>query len=285
MTAKAEPNVSPNVDRATIDSFSDEWSRFDQSQLPASERERSFNEYFSIFPWHLLSPAAEGFDMGCGSGRWALHASPRVGRLNCIDPSEAALQVARRNLASCGNVHFICASTDKIPLERESQDFGYALGVLHHIPCTADAMRNCVELLKPGAPFLAYLYYRFDNRPAWFRMIWHVSNFMRSRICILPKQLKFIATDIIALVVYLPLSRFAALVERLGLSNQHIPLRYYARRSFYTIRTDSRDRFGTPLERRFTRAEIEIMMGAAGLTQIRFADHEPFWCAVGLKKE
>jgi len=49
------------------------------------------------------------------------------------------------------------------------------------------------------------------------------------------------------------------------------------------MRTDARDRFGTPLEQRFTREEIDGMMRSAGLTDVVFSDSEPFWCAVGVK--
>ena len=49
------------------------------------------------------------------------------------------------------------------------------------------------------------------------------------------------------------------------------------------MRTDSRDRFGTPLEKRFTRLEIKKMMQSAGLKEIEFSDRIPFWCAVGIK--
>jgi len=49
------------------------------------------------------------------------------------------------------------------------------------------------------------------------------------------------------------------------------------------MRTDSRDRFGTPLEQRFTRSEIKAMMLAAGLEDINFSDRFPFWVAVGKK--
>jgi hypothetical protein len=35
--------------------------------------------------------------------------------------------------------------------------------------------------LLSGAPFLLYLYYRFDNRPAWFRALYKVSNFDQRR--------------------------------------------------------------------------------------------------------
>jgi hypothetical protein len=50
------------------------------------------------------------------------------------------------------------------------------------------------------------------------------------------------------------------------------------------MRTDALDRFGTPLEQRFTRAQITKMMTAAGLENIRFSDGFPFWCAVGFKR-
>jgi hypothetical protein len=50
------------------------------------------------------------------------------------------------------------------------------------------------------------------------------------------------------------------------------------------MRTDSRDRFGTPLEQRFTREEIYSMMISAGLTDIKFSDQAPYWCVVGFKK-
>ena len=50
------------------------------------------------------------------------------------------------------------------------------------------------------------------------------------------------------------------------------------------MRTDSRDRFGTPLEQRFTRNEIAAMMESAGLDDVRFSDRAPFWCAVGIKR-
>jgi hypothetical protein len=47
------------------------------------------------------------------------------------------------------------------------------------------------------------------------------------------------------------------------------------------MRTDSLDRFGTRLEHRFTRAEIEAMMKATGLVDIRFRDDTPYWVACG----
>jgi SAM-dependent methyltransferase len=222
--------------------------------------------------------------MGCGSGRWAKLVAPRVGKLNCVDPSAIALGVTRRNLEGFGNVNLINAGVSDCPIVAGSQDFGYSLGVLHHIPDTTAAMKACVKLLKPGAPFLVYLYYRFDNRPPWYSAIWKISNVLRliiSRMADLPKS---IATDIIAALIYFPLSRIARLGEWFGLKVDSWLLSSYRGYSFYTMRTDSRDRFGTPLEQRFTRREIEAMMVDSGLEKIIFSERFPFWCAVGSKK-
>ena len=156
--------MSRNLDQRTVTSFGDEWSRFDQSELPDAEAAVRFDEYFAVFPWERLPADARGFDMGCGTGRWARLVAPRVAHLHCIDPS-SALDIARRALAHVDNVSFHHASAEDAPLRPASQDFGYALGVLHHVPDTAAALRACVGMLKPGAPFLLYLYYAFDNRP------------------------------------------------------------------------------------------------------------------------
>jgi SAM-dependent methyltransferase len=277
-------NVSRNVHEKTVSAFGDEWSTFTQSGLAEDELSRMFEAYFEIFPWEDLPPDAEGFDMGCGSGRWARLVAPRVGRLHCIDASSQALNVARRNLSGRANVTFHHATTDSAPLPPGECDFGYSLGVLHHVPDTAAALRDCVRLLRPGAPFLVYLYYRFDNRPAWYRGIWRVSDLLRRGVHRLPGRAKTLLTDALALLVYWPLSRAARLLERIFGGAGQFPLANYSRSSLHTLRTDSRDRFGTPLEQRFTRAEIAGMMRAAGLTDIRFSDAPPYWCAVGRAK-
>ncbi len=272
-----------NIDPKTVSSFGDEWSKFDQSGLDEAEHSTLFETYFSIFPWDSLPDEATGFDMGCGSGRWAMLVAPRVGSLSCIDPSLDALEVARRNLKHLTNIKFLNASVSDQPLPIESQDFGYSLGVLHHVPDTASALRDCVKMLKPGAPFLVYLYYRFDNRPAWFVFAWRLSDFVRRFISSLPGRAKSILTDVLAAIIYFPLARLARFGEKLGLNVDRWLLSSYRHNSFYTMRTDSRDRFGTPLEQRFTRSEILSMMRDAGLQDIQFSESVPFWCAVGRK--
>lgn len=275
------PAESRNIDDQVVDGFGDEWTRFDQSALSAEEVQEVFDAYFAVFPWNDLPPLAVGFDLGCGSARWARLVAPRVGRLHCIDASAAAIEIARRALAGHANCELYVASVDQIPLPDGSADFGYSLGVLHHVPDTRAGLRDCVLKLKPGAPFLVYLYYRFDNRPRWYAMLWRTTELARHVVSRMPKPLRYAISQILAATVYWPLARLARLGESLGLDVGSFPMSFYRDRSFYVMRTDALDRFGTQLEQRFTRAEIQEMMLGAGLTNIVFSEGAPFWCAVG----
>ena len=274
----------PNIDPKTVQGFGKEWPAYTQVALEAAEQTRMFDLYFSIFPFDELPAGAEGFDLGCGSGRWAELALRRVGHLHCIDPSEQALAVARTRMATENNVSFHLAGVDDIPLADGSQDFGYSLGVLHHVPDTAAGLKACVAKLKPGAPFLVYLYYSFDNRPGWFRWLWGASDVIRRRVSKMPFGIRKGLTSLIAGAVYWPLARTAKLGDRLGMETDAFPLSAYKDSSFYTMRTDSLDRFGTRLEHRFSRAEIEKMMIEAGLEQVRFSESMPYWVAVGRRR-
>lgn len=273
-----------NIDRDTVRDFGLEWQRFDQSGVTAPEMARMFAEYFAVFPWDTLPPGATGFDAGCGTGRWAALVAPRVGRLYCIDASVEALAVARDRLRPLTNCSLHAATLDAIPLPDDSQDFGYSLGVLHHLPDPEVGLAACVKKLKPGAPMLIYVYYAFDNRPAWFRLLWRMSDIVRRAVSAAPFRVKSAVADIIAALIYWPLARGARLAERLGCNIAHFPLSAYRWRSYYSLRTDALDRFGTRLEHRMTAAEITAMMERAGLADIRFSPSVPFWCAVGRKR-
>lgn len=279
-------DATQNVDPDVAAGFGHEWSTFRQgeNELSPADREAIFRSYFRIFPWSELPSNPVGIDVGCGSGRWSVMVAPKVGHLHLVDASAEALSVARQNLAHAANVSFHLASVDNIPVDDNSLDFAFSLGVLHHVPDTAAAIRAVAAKLKAGAPFLIYLYYALDNRPWWYRAIWRFSNFLRKGISSLPPTVRLIISQIIAAVAYWPLARFAARVERVGFSPAAIPLEFYRHRSFYVMRTDAYDRFCTSLEQRFTRRQIEQMLSGAGFGEIRFSDETPYWCAVARKR-
>jgi SAM-dependent methyltransferase len=273
-----------NVDDWTVDGYGGQWSTFDHGAFDEVELQTYFDLYFKIFPWHELPKDAVGFDAGCGTGRWARLAAPRVGRLHCVDASARALAVAQQNLASLGNCDFHNASLADMPMPDGSMDFGYSLGVLHHIPDTEAGLAAIVRKLKPGAPLLVYIYYALENRSALFRAAFHASEVMRRRTSVLPYPVRLAISQVMAGTVYWPMARLARVLEDLGANVDGLPLSAYRRRSFYALRTDAMDRFGTKLVHRYSRDEIREMMQRCGLERTEFQEGSPYWVAVGRRR-
>ena len=277
-----------NLDLKVARGFGREWSTFrqDPDHLSRAQRQAIFDDYFRIFPWHLL-PAGGGIglDVGCGTGRWSVLVAPRVEHLHLLDPSAEALNVAKENLRDINNVSYHLNSVATIPLPPKSLDFAFSLGVLHHVPDTEAAIAAIADKLKTNAPFLIYLYYALDNRPIWYRLLWRITDLARFVVSRLPHPLRLVISQAVAALIYWPVARFARLVSPRGRSAGTLPLSYYADKSFYVMRTDAYDRLCTRLEKRFRRDEIERMLAQTGFKNVTFSSKQPFWCAVGIRSD
>jgi SAM-dependent methyltransferase len=271
---------SENIDAGVVADFGEEWKKFAVHNDESVKELRK--EYFDIIDETLVNTYM--IDIGCGSGRWTDYFVDKAGFIEAIDPSDAVM-VASNMLGNKSNVRITKASVDTIPWDDETFDFGMSIGVLHHIPDTKKALISCVKKIKKGGYFYVYLYYRFDNRGIVFKTVFYLSNILRLIISRMPKGLKRFTCDVLAVLIYWPLSRFAGLLHKLNLHNlaKKIPLEPYYNKPFYNLRNDCLDRFGTRLEQRFLRSEIEAMMQDAGLTDIKFGEKSAFWHAVGRK--
>ena len=152
------------------------------------------------------------------------------------------------------------------------------------MPDTLAGIKSCAITLKQNAPFLIYLYYNFENRSFLFKCIWKVSDLLRRVISILPSKVKLLVAALIAFLIYFPLARLSLILEKLGVDVKEMPLSYYRDRHYYFMRTDALDRFGTRLEKRFSRQEITSMMIKAGFKDMQFSDNAPFWVCLARKK-
>lgn len=265
-----------NIDHATVEGFGQEWAAFDQSTLSDSERSDIFEKYFSLVDWSRRP--ARALDMGCGSGRWSVLVAPRVDSLVLADASSQALGVARFNVKAA-NASFVECTPETLPFPDGNFDLIFSIGVLHHVPNTAEALRSLARKLASGGTMLVYIYYAFDNRPLWYWFLWKATDIFRRVLCNSPFIVRRILAEVIAAFVYWPLARAAKCLP-VPLS---WPLKFYADRSFYTMRTDALDRFGTRVEHRFTKGQITAMMQNAGLVEILFSSSEPFWVVSATK--
>ncbi|MEO8765780.1 MAG: class I SAM-dependent methyltransferase [Ginsengibacter sp.] len=269
-----------NIDKRVVGEFGEEWLKFNvfSDKLINAAAE----EYFDIVDDSMVNKETYALDIGCGTGRWTKFLSAKAGFIEAVDPSDAIF-AADKLLRDVPNVRLTKASVDTLPFPDETFDFAMSIGVLHHIPDTQQAMNDCVKKVKRGGHFYVYLYYNLDKRGWVFTSLFKLSDVLRSLICKLPGALKKVICDILAITIYLPLVLWVKILLFLGFTKfaKQMPLSAYHNKSFFVIRNDALDRFGTRLEQRFSAEQVTAMMKNAGLTNIIISPGVPYFHAVG----
>lgn len=271
-----------NINQEVIKSFGEEWLKFnDFSDKVIAE---GGNEYFDIVTGEIINKNTYTLDVGCGTGRWTKFLASKVGFIEAIDPSNAIF-AADKLLREIQNVRLAKASTDNIPFADETFDFVMSIGVLHHIPDTQQAMIDCVRKVKKGGYFYCYLYHNLEKMNWGSRLLFAMSELVRKVVCRLPPGFKRVVCDILAVIIYLPIVLCGRLVGFLGFKElaKKMPLSFYHNKAFIIIRNDSLDKFGTALEQRFSKQEVEELMTNCGLGQIVISSGTPFYHTVGKK--
>lgn len=276
-------DVIENADPEVIKSFGEEWQKFDS--FDDRDFQRLGQMYFDILPPSMVSKTSTLLDVGCGTGRWSKYLAGKVGFVDCVDPSKAIF-VADKMMKDYDNVRLTKASANALPFEDNQFDMVMSIGVLHHIPDTLGAMKECVKKVKPGGYFYVYLYYSFENRSLLYKGMFEVTHLLRKVVSSLPAKLKRIVCDFLAVFVYMPFVLMSRFFHAIGMKKfaKWIVLSDYRDKSFHIIRNDSLDRFGTKLEQRFSKKEIESMMNESGVKDVVFSTQSPYWHAIGIKK-
>ncbi len=271
-----------NIDNEVVKSFGDEWLKFhDFSDEIIHDIAK---EYFDILNDSIVNKNTYMLDIGCGTGRWTKFLTQKAGFIEAVDPSNAIF-AADELLGEIENVRLTKASIDTLPFNDETFDFAMSIGVLHHIPDTQKAMQDCVKKVKRGGYFYCYLYHNLETRGWWFKTLYWLSNQLRKIVCRLPAGMKRFVSDILAIVIYMPLVLWVRFLVLIGLRKIAVkmPLSAYNNKSFFVIRNDALDKFGTSLEQRFSKKQVEEMMRNCGLENIVISPLTPFYHAIGRK--
>lgn len=271
-----------NIDKKVVDEFGDEWLKFYNHDDDLVKK--GGEEYFDILTEGMVNKNTYALDIGCGTGRWTKYLSTKAGFIEAVDPSQAIF-AADKLLGKIENVRLSQASIETLPFSDETFDFVMSIGVLHHIPDTRKALNDCVKKVKKGGYFFVYLYHNLDRRGPIYKALFEISNLVRKIVSRFPGKLKHIVCDVLAILFYMPFILAGRFFNFLGFKNlaKRMPLNGYQNRSFFIIRNDTLDRFGTRLEQRFSAKEVIEMMEDAGLTDIIISPGIPLYHAVGKK--
>lgn len=227
-----------------------------------------------------------GLDAGSGSGidTQVMAARHPDVELVSLDIS-AGVNETRRRTEMLPNVHVLRASVLSIPLKNGSCDFAYSFGVLHH---TSDPKRGLAEIartLKPGGTTALYLYEdHADN--AWKAVPLKLVNGIRrittgmntrllSGLCWLLSPLVFVTFTVPA--------RIMGWFRRTRPVTEKMPFNFGT--SPFSLHGDLVDRFGAPIEVRYSRDEVVALLASCNLVDIGITKFKMAagWVARGMK--
>ena len=270
-----------DLSKKVIHDFGNEWARYnylsDKSEAELDEQFEAYCKPLDLSKFNNKTSVAA--DFGAGSGRWCARMSKYFSKIYAIEPSNGANIILEKKFANDKKIEILKETVESNSLSFESLDLAFSLGVLHHIPDTSLAIKQISEKIKPGGYFLCYLYYKLDDKPQFYKLIFLLVNILRFGISKLPFVLKKYICNILAILIYYPLARTSKLLKKLGVNISNIPLHHYADLSFEMMANDALDRFGTKLEQRFNKKEIIQMLSEANfdLETLTFSDSEPYW--------
>jgi SAM-dependent methyltransferase len=155
------PRFAPDVgdvEKQTAEAFGYEWTRY--SEL-ADRYRKQFLDWLKPVDAEFFrgKVVLEG---GCGKGRHtALAAEFGARDVVSLDLSEA-VESAFANTRHLENAHIVQADLNNPPV-KQTFDYAFSVGVLHHLPDPERGFRALVSRLKPGAAISAWVYGREGN--------------------------------------------------------------------------------------------------------------------------
>jgi len=270
------------IQRATAQSFGAEWKTFHDMR---EDYEKLFRSYFDVVEVETYR-GRQVLDAGCGMGRWATFWARAGASVVAVDLG-AAVEVADRTLEAYPNAQVVQADLLRLPFEPRSFDVVYSMGVLHHLPDPEAGFQSVAALVAPGGLLGIYLYYSLENRTPVHRLLLKIVTLVRKMTVRLPHSVLRAMAAGLAVLFAVFLVWPARLLKRLGFfrASRALPLSQYAPLEWRILYNDTVDRFGAPLERRFSRSDVQSLFRRGGFRDPVIPDSFPYWHAWGSPEE
>lgn len=232
----------------------------------------------------LAPPAGLILDAGCGDGiDLANHALGDGPDVIGVDLSDGGVAQSWRRAGHLPRAHVVQADLQRLPFADATFGTIYSYGVLHHVPDPAAAARELARVAAPDASVAIYLYEDFVERSRLLHAALVAANALRVVTTRLSPQALMricrIASPLVYLLCAVPYRLLKRLPATRGLA-ESIPFRH-ARRPF-GLSGDLFDRFGAPIEFRYTRAGAAALLDDTGL-QVTAVGNDRGWMVAARK--
>ena len=222
---------------------------------------------------------------GCGYDTYIMaKANPSV-RLVSIDVSDGIYET-RKRVSALTNVNLVKCSALNVPIKDEVFDFAYSFGVLHHTNDPKKGLLEIARMLKRDSPVFLYLYE--DHSENFTKAVFiKIVTWLRIITVRLPHRLLYflscMASPIVFIIFTLPAKVMMAFKPTRHIG-ENMPFNFGT--GPFSLRGDIYDRFGAPVEYRFSRQSILALFGECGFSRVRITrlHNTAGWVAWGYKQ-
>lgn len=244
-----------------------------------------FHDVQSVVPEPMVR-GKRGLEIGSGCGYDTLimaRDNPEVKILG-FDMSGGVFKT-KEITGGLSNVWLMQASALGIPLKDDLFDFAYSYGVLHHTPDPEGALREIRRVLKKEAPVFLYLYEDHSDNPVKY-FILKIVNILRRVTTKMPVKLLYYFSYLVspfAVIFFTFPAKLFAKFNRAGTFSKKIPFNYGTH--LFSLAADLYDRFGAPIEHRFSKKNIFHLLNNNGFIKINICKikSKAGWVAWGYK--
>lgn len=232
-----------------VQTFGFEWNRF-EVQIP-TEDDEIFRVKTGWTPEMLRGKKV--LDAGCGSGRYSAVAAKWGAQVVGMDMS-LAVEKAKKTCAGL-DVQILQGDLHNPPLQPESFDFVFSIGVLHHSSDTKKAFQKIANLLKPQGHIAVWLY----KKNTWPQEL--LNDMLRFITTKLPTGVLMKICSVLAVISGIPvINKVLGRIINLGATHPDFRLRH----------CDAYDWYSPTYQFHHTEAEVTAWAKELNFSNIRF---------------
>jgi uncharacterized protein YbaR (Trm112 family) len=205
-----------------------------------------------------------GLDAGCGMGRYTLVPVSMGAEMVGLDLSNA-IEVSYAKSRLIPTLHAVQGDIYNLPFRESCFDFAQSLGVIHIAPDPEQALDSIKKTVRPDEKLFIYVYPSFEDENKFKYYLLKLITQLRRATVKIPSnylyKLLYLIVPVVLVGFYFP-SWILWHIPWTRNFAEMLPYNYgqYQGRRLRDIHMNLFDRFGNPVERRYSREEMERWM-------------------------
>ncbi len=223
---------------------------------------------------------------GCGQDTRIMAKNNPSARIVSMDISDGVYTNSQLN-RDLPNVYVVKGSMLQIPFKDGVFDFAYSFGVLHHTPDPQKGLSEIFRVIRKGSPFFLYLYEDHSENPVKYIAV-KITNIMRMVTVKIHPRILYAFSLLCSPFIFIFFTCPSKILKKFKFTeklSERIPFNFG--NSPFSLAGDLYDRFGAPIEHRFSRKEVNNMFEKYGFSGINITRliATAGWVAWGYKKD